>query len=144
MRRVSFPQCASRVSSEYIRGVWTTESSDTGRWIEVVVNLVSNSNSWMVIDKTNKWTWTACRGGKEIIAGLLRTYTDKTCYHCIGIRILLRMTPVGAITFDPKFMYCMNLAWRELCFILNCELSHFPPGWIALLTPLTKGGKIGR
>lgn len=77
MGRVPSPQHVSPLSSEYIRGVWATESSDTRRWIEVVMNLVSNSNSWMVIDKTNKGREVPAEGGEEMLAALQRTFTDK-------------------------------------------------------------------
>lgn len=69
-----FLQHVSLLSSEYIRGVWATESSDTRRWIEVVMNLVSNSNSWMAIDKTNKERELLAEGDMEMRATLLRTF----------------------------------------------------------------------
>lgn len=78
MGRVPFPpHHVSPLSSEYIRGVWATESSDTRRWIEVVMNLVSNSNSWMAIDKTNKERELLAEGGGEPCVALLKTFTDK-------------------------------------------------------------------
>lgn len=79
MGRGLFPQHISPLSTEYIRRVWATESSDTRRWIEVVMNLVSNSNSWMAIDKTNKERELLAEGVEEPRAALSRTFTDKAC-----------------------------------------------------------------
>lgn len=62
----------------------------------------------MAIDKTNKERELLAEGGEEMLATLLRTFTDKACYHCIAIGLLLNVTPAGTVTYDPKFMYCMN------------------------------------
>lgn len=72
-----FPNTYPLSLSGYIRGVWETESSDTKRWTEVVMNLVSNSNSWMAIDKTNKERELLAKTGEELRATLSRTFTDK-------------------------------------------------------------------
>lgn len=138
MGRAPFPQCASPLSSEYIRGVWATESSDTRRWIEVVMNLVSNSNSWTARDKTNKERGLLAEGGEEMLAVLSRTFTDKARYRCIAIGLLLSVTPAGTVTHDPKFMYSVNFLPTQLdvsyvsCWIVSCPV--FPPGCTVLLT----------
>lgn len=139
MGRVPFPQHVSPLSSEYIRGVWATESSDTRRWIEVVMNLVSNSNSWMAIDKTNKEREPLAEVGDEMRP-----------QHCRELSQIRPASPLNSnwaiIERDPCWncniwpqIYVLHelsphVVWHELCFMLNCELSCFPPGCSVLLT----------
>lgn len=43
-----------------------------------------------------------------MLAILWRTFPDKARYRRIAARLLSRVTPAGAVTHDPKFMYGVN------------------------------------
>lgn len=62
----------------------------------------------MAIDKTNKERELLAEGGEKMLVPLSTTFTDKACYHCIAIGLLLSITSAGTVTYDPEFMYSVN------------------------------------
>lgn len=103
-------QHVSPLSSEYIRGVWATESSDSGMWIEVVMNPMSNSNSWMATDK--KQTRNVRDLQKKVIRMqglLLRMFL---LIVSADIKLKSSATQTGNATFPARWLY--DSSWVQI------------------------------